>query len=91
MTRRHFTGAVEQRADLENFNGSDLSKRYTIFSIGEEGLNDVMVLIRSGNDGLDSSTGTSVSVAVKLEFAPDLGAEVHLDCTFFLFLHFHGA
>lgn len=74
-SRSECDGAVEQRADLENFNGSDLSKRYTIFSIGEEGLDDVMVLIRSGNDGLDSSTGTSVSVAVKLEFAPDLGAE----------------
>uniref|UniRef100_A0A914ZLK4 Little elongation complex subunit 2 C-terminal domain-containing protein n=1 Tax=Parascaris univalens TaxID=6257 RepID=A0A914ZLK4_PARUN len=74
-SRSECDGAIEQRANLENFNGSDLSKRYTIFSIGEEGLDDVLVLIRSGNDGLDSSTGTSVSVAVKLEFAPDHGAE----------------
>ncbi|VDM41808.1 unnamed protein product [Toxocara canis] len=69
-------GAVEQQGDLEKFKGGDLSKRYSIFLVGGEVTDAIGFLIRSSNDGVDSSTGSSVSLAVKVEFAPDYGAEV---------------
>ncbi|KHN73459.1 hypothetical protein Tcan_03104 [Toxocara canis] len=75
-SRNEFEGAVEQQGDLEKFKGGDLSKRYSIFLVGGEVTDAIGFLIRSSNDGVDSSTGSSVSLAVKVEFAPDYGAEL---------------
>ncbi|MFH4983419.1 hypothetical protein AB6A40_010128 [Gnathostoma spinigerum] len=59
--------------DLSHYNGANLAKRYSIFTFGHDGTQDVDVLIRSNNDGVDA--GCNICVSHKVEYAPHLGAE----------------
>lgn len=71
---RKFKG-LEHSGDLSAFSGADLSKRYTLFSLGHDGMQDVDVIIRGNNDGIDT-TGSELAVVHKVEYAAEFGAEV---------------
>lgn len=63
--------------DFSQFKGATLEKRYTIFTLGQDGKENVDLLIRTGNDGRDA-TGSVIAVTHKLEYLPEFGAEVIL-------------
>lgn len=65
--------------------GVDLQKRYSKFSIGGE-----FILIRSNNDGVDS-TGNSLAITQRAEYAAEFGAEVSFYFCFFLYCFFSHA
>ncbi|VDK69498.1 unnamed protein product [Litomosoides sigmodontis] len=67
-------GGVDQNSDLSSFNGVDLSKRYTLFSLGHDGMQDIDLIIRANNDGIDGM-GNELSIVHKIEYAAEFGAE----------------
>lgn len=66
---------MAQNFDLSSFNGVDVNKRYTLFSLGHDGMQDVDVIIRANNDGIDG-TGNELCIVHKTEYAAEFGAEV---------------
>ncbi|VDN17803.1 unnamed protein product [Gongylonema pulchrum] len=67
-------GGLVEEGGFSRFEGADLSKRYALFSLGHDGTQDVDLLIRGNIDGIDS-TGSELSIAFKLEYAAEFGAE----------------
>ncbi|CAG9534250.1 unnamed protein product [Cercopithifilaria johnstoni] len=67
-------GGVDQNSNISSFNGADLSKRYTLFSLGHDGMQDVDLIIRANNDGIDGM-GNELSIVHKIEYAAEFGAE----------------
>uniref|UniRef100_A0A1I7VHK7 NARG2_C domain-containing protein n=1 Tax=Loa loa TaxID=7209 RepID=A0A1I7VHK7_LOALO len=67
-------GGMDQNSALPSFNGADLSKRYTLFSLGHDGMQDVDLIIRANNDGVDGM-GNELSIVHKIEYAAEFGAE----------------
>ncbi|KAK6103955.1 NMDA receptor-regulated protein 2 C-terminus family protein [Brugia pahangi] len=67
-------GELDQDSDVSSFNGADLNKRYTLFSLGHDGMQDVDLIIRANNDGIDGM-GNELSVVHKIEYAAEFGAE----------------
>ncbi|VDM07164.1 unnamed protein product [Wuchereria bancrofti] len=67
-------GELDQNSDVSSFNGVDLNKRYTLFSLGHDGMQDVDLIIRANNDGIDGM-GNELSVVHKIEYAAEFGAE----------------
>ncbi|MCP9261273.1 hypothetical protein DINM_004457 [Dirofilaria immitis] len=67
-------GGGNQNCSPSSFNGADLNKRYTLFSLGHDGMQDVDLIVRSNNDGIDG-TGNELSIVHKVEYAAEFGAE----------------
>ncbi|VDM91659.1 unnamed protein product, partial [Onchocerca ochengi] len=65
---------LDQSSIPSSFNGADLNKRYTLFSLGHDGMQDVDLIIRSNNDGIDAM-GNELSIVHKIEYAAEFGAE----------------
>ncbi|VDO35002.1 unnamed protein product [Onchocerca flexuosa] len=65
---------LDQNSTPSSFNGADLNKRYTLFSLGHDGMQDVDLIIRSNNDGIDG-LGNELSIVHKIEYAAEFGAE----------------
>uniref|UniRef100_A0A0R3RH47 NARG2_C domain-containing protein n=1 Tax=Elaeophora elaphi TaxID=1147741 RepID=A0A0R3RH47_9BILA len=65
---------MEHNSDPSSFNSADPNKRYTLFSLGHDGMQDVDLIIRASNDGMDG-IGNELSIVHKVEYAAEFGAE----------------
>uniref|UniRef100_A0A915Q6D2 Little elongation complex subunit 2 C-terminal domain-containing protein n=1 Tax=Setaria digitata TaxID=48799 RepID=A0A915Q6D2_9BILA len=65
---------MDQNSAPSTFIGADPNKRYTLFSLGHDGMQDVDLIIRANNDGIDAM-GNELSIVHKIEYAAEFGAE----------------
>ncbi|VDN02907.1 unnamed protein product [Thelazia callipaeda] len=65
---------LEKAENSSLFNGADLKKRYVLFTLGHDGMEDVDIIVRANNDGVDMSA-KELCIVHKMEYAAEFGAE----------------